>query len=191
MGLDVVELVMEVEEQFGVRIADREAERMRTVGDLYQFLLGKRSLVLDGCPSSAVFYRARRALIQLFCVERQAIRPSSSLEELIPLENRRDHWDRFRRAFGPFNLPRLGQPTWLSWLLTSPQPVCLPAGCATVAGLVHTTLRQNPDRVNPALKRMSERDVWDQLCEIISDHLGVDAALLKPETDFIHDLGAD
>jgi len=35
VGLDVVELVMRCEEDFGVTIADADAEQVRTVGDLY------------------------------------------------------------------------------------------------------------------------------------------------------------
>jgi acyl carrier protein len=41
MGLDAVELVMEVEERFGVRIADDEVLPMRTRGDLHDYLLEK------------------------------------------------------------------------------------------------------------------------------------------------------
>ena len=39
MGLDIVELVMTVEETFGIEIPDRDAERLRTVGDLYWYVL--------------------------------------------------------------------------------------------------------------------------------------------------------
>ena len=39
MGLDVVELVMNVEQQYGFRIPDHEAREMRSVGDLHQYIL--------------------------------------------------------------------------------------------------------------------------------------------------------
>ena len=38
MGLDTVELVMAVEEEFGLQISDAEAEKMERVGDLFQFI---------------------------------------------------------------------------------------------------------------------------------------------------------
>ena len=41
MGLDTVELVMAVEEEFGVAIANAEAATIRTVGDLYWVVQGK------------------------------------------------------------------------------------------------------------------------------------------------------
>jgi acyl carrier protein len=38
-SLDVVELVMSLEEEFGVEIGDQEAEGIRTVGDAVKFVL--------------------------------------------------------------------------------------------------------------------------------------------------------
>ena len=41
MGLDTVELVMAFEEEFGVEIPDDDAERIVTVGDARDFIVGK------------------------------------------------------------------------------------------------------------------------------------------------------
>jgi acyl carrier protein len=38
MGLDIVELVMEIERTFAIDIPDADAERLRTVGDMYEYL---------------------------------------------------------------------------------------------------------------------------------------------------------
>jgi acyl carrier protein len=35
MGLDAVELIMAIEEEFGVEIPDHDAERITTVGEAY------------------------------------------------------------------------------------------------------------------------------------------------------------
>ena len=43
-SLDMVELIMEMEERFGVKISDNEAEGMRPVGDTVAFLKDKISL---------------------------------------------------------------------------------------------------------------------------------------------------
>ena len=57
MGLEGVELVMEVEDRFGTSFLDAELERMQTVGDLHSFLMVRiRSQHSDVCPSAAVFY---------------------------------------------------------------------------------------------------------------------------------------
>ena len=40
-SLDVVELLMEIEEEFGVSISDEESEKLVTVGDAIRFISGK------------------------------------------------------------------------------------------------------------------------------------------------------
>ena len=40
-ALDVIELVMELEETFNIEISDDEAERMRTVEDVYKCVAAK------------------------------------------------------------------------------------------------------------------------------------------------------
>jgi len=41
-SLDVVELVMGLEDEFGVEISDEEAENIRTVGDAVKFISDKQ-----------------------------------------------------------------------------------------------------------------------------------------------------
>ncbi len=40
-SLDIVELLMEIEEVFGVNISDEESERLKTVGDAVKFIVAK------------------------------------------------------------------------------------------------------------------------------------------------------
>jgi acyl carrier protein len=40
-SLDIVELLMEIEEVFGVNISDEESERLKTVGDAVKFIIAK------------------------------------------------------------------------------------------------------------------------------------------------------
>lgn len=114
MGLDGVELVMEVEEAFGIVIPDADAETIRTVGDLYRFVLAKMdgpTTEPSGCFSASEFYRLRRQLMGLFRIERRRIRPDSTLEELFPAEGRKDAWRRLGEGLGS-KLPELRRPEW-------------------------------------------------------------------------------
>ena len=37
-SLDMVELLMEIEKEFGIKIPDQDQEKMKTVGDVYAYL---------------------------------------------------------------------------------------------------------------------------------------------------------
>jgi acyl carrier protein len=236
MGLDLVILEMEIEKQFGVNLPGPGGQRIHTVGDLYEYLLDQRTRSLAGvCPSAAAFYHARRALCMLFGTTRRDVCPSSAVEELIPVKDRRWHWRRFCAALRPFILPDLRRPGWLrrtfgygcaalvlvaavsglvgyhrgqppvlagsfflagvlfgaiAYAATIPLAVSVPAECGTMRGLVHAALGGERDKALTALKHRSDREVWDQMCEIISVNLGIDRDFLTPDTDFVKDLGA-
>jgi len=124
MGLDIVEFVMEVEEEFKVSISDREAERILTVGQLHAWLVDKlRAIPTGRCLSSACFYRLRRTLMALFQIPRHRIRPGTPLDDVIPVDNRRAAWVRLNQALNDalpsasVSLPPLAFPRWFWFLL--------------------------------------------------------------------------
>lgn len=60
-----IDLLEEVEATFGIKIADGEAERCATVGDLYEIICAHSpdwDRQAGSCGSSMVFYRMRRSL---------------------------------------------------------------------------------------------------------------------------------
>jgi acyl carrier protein len=110
MGLDTVELVIGIEEAFGITIADRDAEKILTVGDAYRYGIQRvQHADFAPCRSSVMFYRLRRALIGTFGVRRDRVRPTAVVEELIQRHGRREHWERLGRALG-VEMPRLVRP---------------------------------------------------------------------------------
>lgn len=42
-SLDMVEIIMKLEEQFGVEISDEDAERLKTVGDVIDYIHAARN----------------------------------------------------------------------------------------------------------------------------------------------------
>jgi uncharacterized membrane protein len=84
VGLDAVELVMEIEEEFGIAISDDEAIHTLTLGQLHDYLLercaGRRR---TDCPVRSAFYRLRRALVAVLGVGPRPLRPSTPLLPLL------------------------------------------------------------------------------------------------------------
>jgi hypothetical protein len=113
-GLDVVDLVWQIEDRFRITVGENEGEGIRTVGDLYAFLLRKISRGQEQvCVTSMTFHRLRRALMELFGVPRAQVRTATRLEDLVPARGRRRHWQRLAAWLGEGSLPPLRRPPWL------------------------------------------------------------------------------
>ncbi len=113
MGLDLVELVMEVEEQFDVKISDSDYSEISTVGDFHKYICdAKEAMRPKHCLSSAAFLRLRRSLMSTLGIARDRVRLQTSLDDLIPRRRRRTSWDRLRKSLG-LNLPDLERPEWM------------------------------------------------------------------------------
>ena len=113
MGLDSVELVMAVEERFGISISDEEAQQIRTVGDMHQCVLSKIAVAdKSSCLTQKAFHLLRRTARQLFHVPRDEFSPDTQLNAIIPRRSRRENWRKFQSAVGATNWPKLA----VSWL---------------------------------------------------------------------------
>ena len=77
MGLDSVELVMNVEEHFGIEIPDRIAETLFTVGDLHGFVVAE--LNRRGRPQDpeAVFGELRELICDQLGIEPERVVPAA------------------------------------------------------------------------------------------------------------------
>ncbi len=122
MGLDAVEIVMEVEETFDISIEDKDAEKLRTVGDLYRYILARIELqekvpgAAPVCLKSRVFYRFRAALLGGFGVDRRSVNPTKPIEQLVPIAGRRVAWRRLGELLG-WRLPELRPPAAVESIL--------------------------------------------------------------------------
>jgi acyl carrier protein len=114
MGLDGVEIVMAVEETFDMRIADSEAEKVRTPRHLID-LVWKQVAHADttGCLSHRAFNRLRQLLMRRCALPRKAIVPTARLSDLLSSSQRREFADYVETDLGAAGL-QLSRPTWLS-----------------------------------------------------------------------------
>jgi acyl carrier protein len=112
MGLDAVELVLEIEEAFSIKIPDDEATRLVTVGDIHKFIVDNADVGIAPkvCLSAAAFYALRGAARSLGVTRR--LRPRDSTATLLPESNRRHFWQSLQ-ATANLKFPNLRRPPWL------------------------------------------------------------------------------
>jgi acyl carrier protein len=132
MGLDAVELVMEVEETFGFSIPDEDVADLATVGKLFDYILEYRFAGRQAgvCLSSVAFYKVRGALVSVCKVNRRDVRPTSGLANIMPVHRRR-LWADLHEVLG-MRLPELVRPTWVTAMATVIGGALVVAAMATV-----------------------------------------------------------
>jgi acyl carrier protein len=90
MGLDSVELIMEVEKAFDIRIPDPEAEKTITVGDLYETVWRHIQHGTDvRCTSQMLFYLIRRKLAEKFGLKRSDVTIEANPDQLFETGQKR------------------------------------------------------------------------------------------------------
>ena len=118
MGLDIVELIMAVEEDFGIELPDDEAVNLVTPALLTEYVLTRVELAGQSvCLSRKAFYALRRVLMKEFGCPRVLVKPDTPLEALVPRLNRRDVWRRMQAALQAKRWPGLIRPRWMPVIL--------------------------------------------------------------------------
>ncbi len=182
MGLDLVELVMEIEEEFGLDIPDYEAEKLTTVGSVYEWLkIRVASFSPVACLTQRVFYKLRRALIANYNLERRTIEPNTRLTDLMPLALVESGWP-FLQMFIDLKTPPFKVANeFLGWRLSDQT--------LTMRELVEALIVINGKAMAP--QRDSEEEIWNRLVGVILRHSNVTRQQITPEASFTKDLGLD
>ncbi|NJD07744.1 MAG: acyl carrier protein [Methylococcaceae bacterium] len=100
MGLDTVELVLALEEDFGLEIPDKDATGLTTPRQVADYLFARletRSDDASGCLSQAGFYRIRATLIRQFGANRRDVKPESPIRQFLP-DDIRKQWRELAAA---------------------------------------------------------------------------------------------
>lgn len=115
MGLDSVEILVNVENAFGITISNYEAEKIATVGDIHNVvwrsLQGRQSM---RCKTQQLFYKFRYILAVKFNIPKETIELDASLNEIFPTTNRRLLYRKLEKEI-QLRLPSLVLPT--SWAI--------------------------------------------------------------------------
>jgi acyl carrier protein len=122
MGLDGVELVMALEESFGVTITDAEAEACATPGAVTEMIFGKlRTSDEQECVSQRAFYLLRNGLTRTLGVSRRSVVLAADIRSFKTERSERKVWDDLKIAVQARSWPHLVRPPWLVvslWLLS-------------------------------------------------------------------------
>jgi hypothetical protein len=182
MGLDSVELVMAIEEEFGVDIPDQDAENMITVGDVYDWVkLRIATSTPMACLTQRVFYKLRRALVENYSVSRHTIKPETRLTDLLPVEVVEDGWP-FLQMFIDLKTPPFKVANEILGFRLSHESL-------TMRELVDALIMINGKALSPQVD--SEEEVWRRLVKVFVRQLSLNPEEVKYHARIARDLGVD
>jgi acyl carrier protein len=183
MGLDTVEIVMELEDEFQLSIPDDVASNIATVGETFDFIvatLRNRCVTAPRgsfCLTARRFRELRKNLVVEFGMPHRAIRPSAMIGDLIPASQDRSRWSRFACEQG------LPKPPFVIFPIRR-----FPNAMTSVGDLVRGACRG--DYESGAGGVDTER-VWLIIREIVSEQAGVAVEEITTATRYIDDLHLD
>jgi hypothetical protein len=182
MGLEALELIIEVEERFQTHIPDSEAAKIFTVGHLYDFLMQRIQKQNSGrCITSEMFYRIRKVLENNYNIDRAKIRPGSILNNLLHHTERFRFWRTVEQQLAS-GLPRLRRSKVLQW-----HGDRFPENVSTVGDLAR--LCGNFSSISSEFHLEDKNLVWLEVCRIIGKIADIAPDKLSSDTHFNKDLG--
>jgi len=118
MGMEIVEIVVRVEDAFGINISDVEAAKLTTTQQIADFVATKVPVSDDpSCLTQQAFYFLREHFANHYSVTRESFHPRTQLDQFVPREYRRQTWAALRNEIGEHAIPDLARPIWLFWAL--------------------------------------------------------------------------
>jgi acyl carrier protein len=99
--MDAVEIVMDVEDHFGITIQDAEANQIRTVGDLVALVHTRIAAAhRDVCPAIPAFLALRQVVRGAVGDASLRIRPSQRVASVLSSSQRRVLWKQLSEVMG-------------------------------------------------------------------------------------------
>jgi hypothetical protein len=179
VGLDLVEFTIAVEDAFRLSIPDADAERLHSPGKLVEYLLERLARAdHPACLDQRAFYALRRAGIAVLGKARDALRPSTRWDELIPKRQRRRFWHSLHHATGTSKWPNL---------------VPLTGGfyrnVATLGGTARYLATYTPGAFKPERAAWTRREVEQVITRLMLEELGI--SQFRWDQHFVKDLGCN
>ena len=197
MGLDSVELVMSVENKFGIRIPDTDCEKIYTVQDFSDTVFKMISIhPTDKCLIQIIFYRIRKAFknLELTKVE---IKPDTKISDLLTQTELKANWNRLETEIG-LKLPKLvaldfnpNLDTYVKFLGIRTIKRKTPVTKGTIRQLIDWILSLNFEQIIDIQKITDKYEVERIISGIISKNLGIPISEIELKHSITNDLGID
>lgn len=184
MGLDIIELFLEVEDAFELVIPDEDAVHLESPGEMIEYLCRRLGETSDGPPLVQVaFYRIRVELAEELEVSRKDIRPDTSVSDLVPNRDVAKVWEAVARRLGSdprdLSASRLG--LILSKLFGKPP--------TTVGDAAQQLAMLHPAALRPVHMPWTRAQVTEVVYRLLERTIAVDARPHGLDAKFIRDLG--
>jgi acyl carrier protein len=197
MGLDSVELLMSVEDKFGIQIKDSEAEKIYTVQDFVDSVYSKIiTNPNEKCLTQIVFYRIRKAIQNLKLTDKE-IKPETKISELLTQAELKEKWHLLKTEIG-LELPELvaldfntnlGSHVKIFGIKTIKRTTPVLSG--TIRELIDWTIALNQEKLIDIEKITNKYEVERIVIGIINRNLGIPISEIKLEHSITNDLGID
>ena len=130
MGLDAVELVLEVEERWGLSLCDEEVQNMATVGDLVAIIQSRiEAAQSPQCRTLPAMLAVRQATREATDDAHLSVRPLDRLADRLTPAQRKRLWAQLPQLIGT-TPPPLRRPRWLRRVLHTTLAALLAAAIA-------------------------------------------------------------
>jgi acyl carrier protein len=118
MGLDSVELVIRIEDTFGIQIPDRDAWELTTPRKVTDYILTRVKETDDPLPclSQKAFYLLRRQFTQQLLLPRRQFTLDATLIEILPEERRDEVWKTIGSSLRIKKWPALSRRAWFGFM---------------------------------------------------------------------------
>lgn len=176
MGLDAVELVIAVEEEFGIAIPDAVAAGMITPAILISHVQEAVGSTGDrkACISLRAFHCVRASLMRSIGVDRSEVALDTRINTLFAGPRRSELWDSFRQDSSLSVLPELS--FGRGWIFSP----------TSVRDLVSAEVSQRASSLRES-RSWTHEEVRQVVRQIIRDQLGI--AKFRDSDEFVRDLG--
>jgi acyl carrier protein len=219
MGLDGVELVMALEEAFGVELSDDEVYKSETPRIMSDVIFAKlRATDKKICQTQRAFYILRRALMKLLDLKREEVTLDLRFRDFVSKGNHKEFWQQLQSATKARKFPDLARPIWLTLLLAISSLALLvvfkglfgfvPAAVIAIAFGILSAKATRPFRVYIPMKFITVRDLvapaiasdeveWtrgqvsDLVKKIVLEQLGISETDYAEDASFVDDYAMD